>query len=135
MVSQNVPPRRPEGPNDWLRLTASLANELCELVEQPAVRQNAMLTKLMSRYARPALTSQKELVERASEAGALAYVVKPFTPNDLLPAIEIALARYEQIITLEAEVADVSGAGHMVAGDDNQVFAAAIEGFLDRHRL
>src|SRR5918993_1297791 len=47
--------------------------------------------------------SQKELVERASEAGALAYVVKPFTPNDLLPAIEIALARYEQIITLEAE--------------------------------
>ncbi len=51
--------------------------------------------------------SQKELVERASEAGALAYVVKPFTPNDLLPAIEIALARYEQIITLEAEVADM----------------------------
>ena len=36
--------------------------------------------------------SQKELVERASEAGALAYVVKPFTPNDLLPAIEIALS-------------------------------------------
>ncbi|BDH55222.1 alpha/beta fold hydrolase [Tsukamurella sp. PLM1] len=34
-----------------------------------------------------------------------------------------------------AEVADVSGAGHMVAGDDNQVFAAAIEGFLDRHGL
>ena len=51
--------------------------------------------------------SQKELVERASEAGAMAYVVKPFTPNDLLPAIEIALARYEQIITLEAEVADM----------------------------
>jgi len=51
--------------------------------------------------------SQKELVERASEAGALAYVVKPFTPNDLLPAIEIALARYAQIITLEAEVSDL----------------------------
>jgi response regulator NasT len=51
--------------------------------------------------------SQKELVERASEAGALAYVVKPFTPNDLLPAIEIALARYDQIVTLEAEVADM----------------------------
>ena len=51
--------------------------------------------------------SQKELVERASEAGALAYVVKPFTPNDLLPAIEIALSRYAQIITLEAEVADL----------------------------
>ena len=51
--------------------------------------------------------SQTELVERASEAGALAYVVKPFTPNDLLPAIEIALSRYQQIITLEAEVADM----------------------------
>jgi two-component system, response regulator PdtaR len=51
--------------------------------------------------------SQKELVERATEAGALAYVVKPFTPNDLLPAIEIALARYAQIITLEAEVSDL----------------------------
>src|SRR6218665_4012388 len=48
--------------------------------------------------------SQKELVERASEAGALAYVVKPFTPNDLLPAIEIALARHAQIIALETEV-------------------------------
>jgi response regulator NasT len=51
--------------------------------------------------------SQKELVEQAADAGALAYVVKPFTPNDLLPAIEIALSRYQQIITLEAEVADM----------------------------
>lgn len=51
--------------------------------------------------------SQKELVERASEAGALAYVVKPFTQNDLLPAIEIALARYEQIQALESEVSDL----------------------------
>ncbi|SJM58341.1 ANTAR domain-containing response regulator [Agrococcus casei] len=52
--------------------------------------------------------SQKELVERAGEAGALAYVVKPFNHNDLLPAIEIALARHEQIIALESEVADMS---------------------------
>jgi response regulator NasT len=52
--------------------------------------------------------SQKELVDRASDAGALAYVVKPFSPNDLLPAIEIALARYQQIIALEAEVADLN---------------------------
>jgi two-component system, response regulator PdtaR len=51
--------------------------------------------------------SQKELVEQASEAGALAYVVKPFTPADLLPAIEIALARYAQIVALETEVADM----------------------------
>ncbi|WP_369804396.1 ANTAR domain-containing response regulator [Canibacter zhuwentaonis] len=52
--------------------------------------------------------SQKELVQRAAEAGALAYVVKPFTPNDLLPAIEIAVSRFDQIMTLENDVADLA---------------------------
>ena len=52
--------------------------------------------------------SQKELVERASEAGAMAYVVKPFTPNDLLPAIEIAWTRHQQLTALEAEVQDLT---------------------------
>lgn len=52
--------------------------------------------------------SQKELVERATEAGALAYVVKPFTPNDLLPAVEIALSRWAQIVALENEISDLS---------------------------
>ena len=52
--------------------------------------------------------SQRQLVERASEAGALAYVVKPFTPNDLIPAIDIALGRYAQIEALEEEVADMA---------------------------
>ena len=49
--------------------------------------------------------SQRELVERAAEAGALAYVVKPFTPADLIPAIEIALSRFQQVVALENEVA------------------------------
>ncbi|MCF8535638.1 MAG: response regulator [Rhodoluna sp.] len=52
--------------------------------------------------------SQKELVDRASEAGAMAYVVKPFTPNDLLPAIEIAWSRHQQLTALEAEVQDLT---------------------------
>ena len=52
--------------------------------------------------------SQKELVEQASEAGAMAYVVKPFTPNDLLPAIEIAWARFQQFQTLEQEIQDLN---------------------------
>ena len=52
--------------------------------------------------------SQKELVDRATEAGAMAYVVKPFSPSDLLPAIEIALSRYAQIQALETEVADMA---------------------------
>jgi response regulator NasT len=51
--------------------------------------------------------SQKELVEQAAEAGAMAYVVKPFTPTDLIPAIEIALSRHAQVIALEGEVADL----------------------------
>jgi response regulator NasT len=52
--------------------------------------------------------SQRELVERASEAGAMAYVVKPFSPNDLLPAIEIALSRHAQLNALEVEIADLA---------------------------
>ena len=52
--------------------------------------------------------SQRELVERAAEAGALAYVVKPFTPADLIPSIEIALSRFQQLVTLENEVADLA---------------------------
>jgi len=52
--------------------------------------------------------SQRELVERAAEAGALAYVVKPFTPNDLIPAIEVALSRATQIEALENEISDLA---------------------------
>jgi AmiR/NasT family two-component response regulator len=52
--------------------------------------------------------SQRELVERARDAGALAYVVKPFTRADLVPAIEIALSRHAELVALEAEVADLS---------------------------
>ena len=51
--------------------------------------------------------SQKELVDRATEAGAMAYVVKPFTPNDLIPAIEVAISRYEQIRALQDEVTSI----------------------------
>jgi response regulator NasT len=51
--------------------------------------------------------SQADLVEQAREAGALAYLVKPFQKSDLVPAIEVALARYEQLRALEAEVADL----------------------------
>jgi response regulator NasT len=51
--------------------------------------------------------SQQELVTRAAEVGAMAFLVKPFSPQDLLPAIEIALSRHSQLIALEAEVADL----------------------------
>jgi two-component system, response regulator PdtaR len=48
--------------------------------------------------------SQRELVERARAAGAMAYLVKPFTKADLVPAIEMAVSRYEETAALEAEV-------------------------------
>ena len=51
--------------------------------------------------------SQKELVERARDAGVMAYVVKPFTIGDLIPAIEIAISRHKQMKTLATEVADL----------------------------
>ena len=53
--------------------------------------------------------SQKDLVERAREAGAMAYLVKPFQKKDLLPAIEMAVSRFTEIVALEAEVADLTG--------------------------
>jgi two-component system, response regulator PdtaR len=52
--------------------------------------------------------SQRELVDRAREAGAMAYVVKPFGKDDLIPAIEIARARYAEIAAVEAEVSDLT---------------------------
>lgn len=52
--------------------------------------------------------SDTDLVQRATEAGAMAYVVKPFSSNDLLPAIQIALSRGQELMDLEAEIADLS---------------------------
>ena len=52
--------------------------------------------------------SQRDLVERALDAGVMAYVVKPFTIDDLIPAIEIAAVRHAQMIALQLEVADLS---------------------------
>ena len=51
--------------------------------------------------------SQQELVTRAAEVGAMAFLVKPFSPQDLLPAIEIALSRHAQLIALETEILDL----------------------------
>ena len=51
--------------------------------------------------------SQRELVERARAAGAMAYLVKPFGKADLLPAVEMAMSRFDELVTLEAEVVDL----------------------------
>lgn len=51
--------------------------------------------------------SQRELVEKARDAGAMAYLVKPFSVSDLVPAIEVALSRFAEISQLEREVAEL----------------------------
>src|SRR3981189_1787191 len=52
--------------------------------------------------------SQRDLVERARDAGAMAYLVKPFNITDLIPAIEVAVSRFSEIAALETEVASLS---------------------------
>ena len=52
--------------------------------------------------------SQRDLVERARDAGAMAYLVKPFSKGDLVPAIEMAVSRFAELSQLESEVADLT---------------------------
>lgn len=52
--------------------------------------------------------SQRELVDRARQSGAMAYLVKPFTKSDLVPAIEMARSRFAEIAALEKEVGDLT---------------------------
>ena len=56
----------------------------------------------------PTAFSQRELVERARDAGAMAYLVKPFSISDLVPAVELAVSRFREVTALEREVADLS---------------------------
>jgi len=52
--------------------------------------------------------SQRDLVERARDAGAMAYLVKPFAKHDLVPAIELAVSRFAELQALENEVAGLT---------------------------
>lgn len=51
--------------------------------------------------------SQKDLVEKARDAGAMAYLTKPFTIEDLMPAIEVAVSRFQEIKQLDSEIKDL----------------------------
>jgi response regulator NasT len=52
--------------------------------------------------------SQRDLVERARDAGAMAYLVKPFAKRDLVPAVELAMSRFSELQALENEVASLT---------------------------
>ena len=69
--------------------------------------------------------SQRDLVERARDAGAMAYLVKPFSKSDVVPAIEMAVSRFTELKELENEVADLTPApGDPQAGRPGEVDSA-----------
>ena len=91
-------------------LVESLNPDLAILdVKMPILDGISAAEKIISRAPVLMLTafSQKDLVERARDAGAMAYVVKPFAIGDLIPAIEIAVSRHRQLKALETEVANL----------------------------
>lgn len=92
-----------------VRLTEELRPDLVILdVKMPRLDGISAAERIVEARIAPVLIltafSQRELVERARDAGAMAYVVKPFGKGDLVPAIEMAVSRYAEITALEEEV-------------------------------
>ncbi|MDI6407381.1 response regulator [Streptomyces albus] len=87
--------------------------DLCILdVKMPELDGISAAEKIAEESIAPVLMltafSQRELVERARDAGAMAYLVKPFSKSDVVPAIEMAVSRFAELKELEKEVADLS---------------------------
>lgn len=96
-----------------VRLAEELRPDLCILdIKMPIMDGLAAAEKIASARLAPVIIltafSQRDLVERARAAGAMAYLVKPFQQSDLVPAVEIALSRFAEVAALEAEVAGLS---------------------------
>ncbi|MEV0399232.1 response regulator [Actinoallomurus sp. NPDC050550] len=95
-----------------VRLTMELVPDLTILdVKMPVLDGISAAERIAAGRVAPVVIltafSQRELVERAREAGAMAYLVKPFTKADLVPAIEMAVSRFQEIKSLEAEVSSL----------------------------
>jgi response regulator NasT len=96
-----------------VRLTRELEPDLVVMdVKMPGMDGIAAAEEIGRDHIAPVVMltafSQADLVERARDAGAMAYVVKPFTSADLLPAIEIAMSRFAEIGALEDQIADLN---------------------------
>jgi len=96
-----------------VKLAEDLKPDLCIFdIKMPIMDGLAAAEKIATGRIAPVVIltafSQRELVERARAAGAMAYLVKPFQKSDLVPAIEIALSRFAEMQALEAEVATLS---------------------------
>ncbi|HEX4654487.1 MAG TPA: response regulator [Mycobacteriales bacterium] len=95
-----------------VRLAEELQPDLVILdVKMPVLDGISAAERIVASHIAPVvmLTAfpQRELVERAVDAGAMAYLVKPFAKSDLLPTIEIAVSRHAQLTALEKEVTDL----------------------------
>ncbi|ETK36481.1 transcriptional regulator [Microbispora sp. ATCC PTA-5024] len=96
-----------------VKLATELRPDLVILdVKMPVLDGISAAERIVSERIAPCLIltafSQRDLVERARDAGAMAYLVKPFTKGDLVPAIEMAVSRHEEIAALEKEVSTLS---------------------------
>ncbi len=96
-----------------IALAESLTPDLVILdVKMPRLDGIAAAQRIAERRIAPVVMltafSQRDLVERARDAGAMAYLVKPFSRTDLVPAIEMAVSRFTELTALEREVADLS---------------------------
>jgi two-component system, response regulator PdtaR len=96
-----------------VRLAEELKPDLVILdIKMPIMDGLAAAEKIASARIAPVVIltafSQRDLVERARAAGAMAYLVKPFQQSDLVPAVEMALSRFAEITALEAEVAELT---------------------------
>ncbi|MFJ1702390.1 ANTAR domain-containing response regulator [Kitasatospora sp. NPDC088346] len=96
-----------------VRLVEELRPDLAILdVKMPVLDGLSAAEQIHEAHLAPVLMltafSQRELVDRARDAGAMAYIVKPFSKSDLVPAIEMAVSRYTEMRTLEEEIADLT---------------------------
>ncbi|MGW4384577.1 ANTAR domain-containing response regulator [Kitasatospora sp. NPDC004531] len=96
-----------------VRLVEELKPDLAILdVKMPVLDGLSAAERIHEQHLAPVLMltafSQRELVDRARDAGAMAYIVKPFSKSDLVPAIEMAVSRYTEMRTLEQEIADLA---------------------------
>jgi two-component system, response regulator PdtaR len=96
-----------------IELTEQLRPDLVILdVKMPGLDGISAAEKIVEAATAPVIMltafSQRDLVERAAEAGAMAYLVKPFDKSDLIPAIEVAISRYQQLRALAGEVEDLT---------------------------
>jgi len=96
-----------------VRLAEELRPDLVILdVKMPVLDGISAAEQIVSQRIAPVVMltafSQRDLVERAVEAGAMAYLVKPFAKSDLIPTIEVAISRAAQLSALEAEVGDLT---------------------------